>query len=240
MMETKEELIIKNLLNLKSRLEELLGINWTKELAPEFVKPYMQELSQFLIKERKTKTIYPSKDETFSALKLTEPDNINVVIIGSEPYHYKELDNLNNGLAFSIKETHLADPLPLLKIHKAIEESCYDGLNLQASTDFEYLTKQGVLLLNNVLTVQAKRAKSHYNKGWETFTDRIVEILNNKDKLVFILIGDEARTKSKLITNNHLVFELDYPAIGIDWDYKDVFSETNKFLKKEKNIEIIW
>lgn len=240
MMETKEKLELTNLNNLLIRLEQLLGITWANELITEFVKPYMTQLGEFLVKERKTKSIYPSKDEVFMSLKLTEPNNINVVIVGSEPYHYKELDNLNNGLAFSIKETHLSDPLPLLKIHKAIEESCYDGLNLKSSTDFEYLTKQGVLLLNSVLTVQAKKPKSHYNKGWETFTDKIIEILNTKDKLVFILIGDEAQSKRKLITNNHLVFELDYPIIGIDWDYKNCFVKTNKFLKKEKNIEIIW
>jgi len=240
MMETKEKITLDNLFKLAIRLEHLLGITWAKELAPEFIKSYMTQLGEFLVKERKTKLIYPLKDEVFMSLKLTEPDKINVIIIGSEPYHYKELDNLNNGLAFSIKETHLPDPLPLLKIHKAIEESCYNGLNLQSSTDFEYLTKQGVLLLNSVLTVQAKKPKSHYNKGWETFTNKIIEILNNKDKLVFILIGNEAQSKRKLIDNNHLVFELDYPTIGNDWDYKNVFVETNKFLKKEKNIEIIW
>jgi len=242
MMEIKEE-DYQKLLALKVKLENMLGEEWAKELAPEFIKPYMQQLSSFLVKERKIKTIYPPSEEVFNAYKLSQPSNIHVIIIGMDPYIGKDQAH---GLSFSVKNEDQKTPPSLMKIHKAIEESCYNGLNLNATNNLEYLAKQGVFLLNNVLTVEANKSGSHYGKGWETFTDRTIEILaNRREKLVFLLFGKEAQTKCKLIYKDyHLVIKTEHPAKSSyenrSWEYKDAFNQANKFLKKEKNIEIIW
>lgn len=240
-MEIKET--YEKLLALKTKLETMLGEEWTKELAPEFVKPYMIELSKFLTNERKKKVIYPSSENVFNAYKLTQPSNVQIILLGMDPYINKDQAH---GLSFSVESEDLPTPPSLVKIHKAIEESCYNGLNLNATNNLEYLAKQGVFLLNSVLTVEAKKSGSHFGKGWETFTDKTIEVLaNREEKLVFLLFGKDAQEKCKLIDDKfHLVIKTEHPAAssykGRAWDYKNCFVEANNFLQKERNIKILW
>lgn len=172
--------------------------DWQTLLAEEFQQEYYLHLRQFLIKEYRTKTIYPDKYDIFNALHYTAYNDVKVVILGQDPYHGP---NQAHGLSFSVKPG-IAPPPSLLNIYKELKDdlSCYIPNN-------GYLKKwadQGVLLLNTVLTVVAGQANSHRNMGWEHFTDRVIELLNERtDPIVFILWGSHAQSKTALISNRH-------------------------------------
>lgn len=186
----------------------VLNNDWDELLKDEFEKDYYKKLRQFLIEEYKSKTIYPDKHNIFNALKLTSYKDTKIVILGQDPYHGP---NQAYGLAFSVKPG-VQTPPSLLNMYKELHNTlgCYIPNN-------GYLVdwaEQGILLLNTVLTVRAGEANSHRNKGWEIFTDRVISILNDReDPVIFILWGNNAKEKAKLITNkNHFMLNAAHPS----------------------------
>ncbi|HHX01728.1 MAG TPA: uracil-DNA glycosylase [Firmicutes bacterium] len=186
----------------------ILNNDWDQLLEDEFQKDYYQKLRVFLIHEYRYYTVYPDMYEIFTALKLTSYAETKVVIIGQDPYHGP---NQAHGLAFSVKPG-VAIPPSLLNIFKELQSD----LNCEIP-DNGYLVpwaKQGVLLLNAVLTVRANQPKSHRNRGWEQFTDRVIAILNEKNApIVFLLWGNDAKQKAQAITNpKHLILTATHPS----------------------------
>ena len=173
-----------------------IGNDWDEILQDEWAKPYYQNLREFLKKEYSTQTVYPEMNDIFNALRYTSFADCRVVIIGQDPYHEP---NQAHGLCFSVKRG--VDIPPSLKnIYKEIES---DLSIPPASHGFlETWAKQGVLMLNNVLTVRRGQANSHKGMGWEQFTDRVIAELNKKQTpVVFLLWGANARKKCDVITN---------------------------------------
>lgn len=227
----------------KSICYKLLGESWSNKLFQEFSKPYIYELSKFIQEERKTKTIFPAGENVFKAYELTPLNKVLCVICGLDPYIN---DKQATGLSFSVPETEKTPP-SLLKIQKAIEEDCYNGLKLNKQNDLTYLAQQGVMLLNSVLTVEKGKSGSHVGKGWEEFTGKTLEILaNNGNKLVFLSFGNDAKKLTSFVDKDyHLVIETEHPVAGAyqgrpNWNYENCFSRANKFLKENYNQEILW
>ena len=181
--------------------------SWKPILQSEFNQPYFKDLSQFLTQAYETKTIYPPKQQVFSAF-TTDLNNIKVVIIGQDPYHGPRQAN---GLAFSV-HNGIQFPPSLRNIFKEVHDDV--GAPLPESGDLTRWAKQGVMLLNNTLTVEAHMAGSHRGKGWETFTQHIIEYLNeNRPHLVFILWGRDARSKKPMIDQSkHFIIESAHPS----------------------------
>ena len=183
-------------------------MNFKEIIEEESKKEYFQELQSFVDEENKNKTIFPERKNIYASLENTPFDKVKVVIIGQDPYHG---EGEAHGFAFSVKPG-IKIPPSLKNIYKELntEYDCYIPNN-------GYLMKwaeQGVLLLNTVLTVEKDKPASHQGKGWETFTDRIIEEIDKKDKpVVFMLWGNFAKSKKKLLTNkNHLVLESPHPS----------------------------
>lgn len=180
--------------------KDLIGNDWDALLADEWQKPYYQELRAFLIDEYKNETVYPPAGDIYNALRLTSYDDVKVVILGQDPYHEP---GQAHGLAFSVPYgTQL--PPSLVNIFKELESDLgirfeqgdNDGNNDATVGILEPWARQGVLLLNTVLTVRAHRAASHRGRGWEQFTDRVIELLAEREKpLVFVLWGAHAQAK---------------------------------------------
>lgn len=185
-----------------------LGNDWDALLKEETEQPYMEELRCFLREEYQKDTIYPPKRDMFRALALTPYHAVKVVIIGQDPYHGT---GQAMGMSFSVRD---GIPLPpsLRNIYQEIETTT--GRKQPQSGDLTRWAVQGVLLLNAVLTVRAGRAASHRGHGWERFTDRIIELLNNREEpIVFLLWGADARKKKLLITGpQHTVLEAAHPS----------------------------
>lgn len=185
-----------------------IGNDWDELLKDEFEKEYYKKLRQFLKAEYTKDTIYPDMYDIFNALKFTAYSHVNAVILGQDPYHGP---GQAHGLCFSVKKGVKAPP-SLVNIFKEIENET--GIAAPSHGYLEDWTKQGVLLLNTVLTVREGRANSHKGKGWELFTDRIIELLNQRENpIVFFLWGANARSKRGIITNrHHLVLEAPHPS----------------------------
>jgi uracil-DNA glycosylase len=186
-----------------------LNQSWLDRLGSEFDAPYMQSLKQFLETERKAgKTIYPKGSEWFAALDQTAFDDVRVVILGQDPYHG---EGQAHGLCFSVRHG-VRRPPSLLNIYKEMKSDL--NLAQPKQGDLSAWAKQGVLLLNSVLTVEAGRAASHQGKGWEQFTDRIIRLLNDeKQNLVFILWGNYAQKKAAFVDRNkHMVISSAHPS----------------------------
>lgn len=208
-----------------------LNNQWDRVLEGEFEKPYYQELRRFLINEYSTKTIYPDMYDIFNALKLTSYEKVKAVILGQDPYHEP---GQAHGLCFSVKKGTRKPP-SLVNIFKELQDDL--GIPISDHGFLEGWAKEGVLLLNTVLTVQAHRANSHRGKGWETFTDRVITLLNQREEpIVFILWGANARSKKALITNpGHLILEAVHPSplsAHNGFFGGKYFSRTNGFLKE--------
>lgn len=185
-----------------------IGNDWDELLSGEFEKEYYLRLRAFLAREYKTGTIYPDMYDIFNALKFTPYSDTKVVIIGQDPYHG---EGQAHGLCFSVMPP--VPPPPSLKnIYKEIENEL--GTPPPSDGDLTRWAKQGVLLLNTVLTVRAGLANSHRGVGWEIFTDKIIELLSQREKpMVFMLWGNNAKAKSALITNpNHLILTAAHPS----------------------------
>lgn len=175
-----------------------LNNKWDELLQPEFEKEYYLKLRQFLIEEYKNDAIYPDKNNIFNALKLTSYEDVKVVIIGQDPYHGP---NQAHGLSFSV-QPKVQIPPSLLNMYKELRDDL--GCFIPNNGYLVPWAEQGVLLLNAVLTVRGGQANSHRNKGWEKFTDRVIELLNErKEPVVFLLWGNNAKEKGELITNKH-------------------------------------
>lgn len=206
-----------------------IGNDWDEILEEEFEKEYYQELRNFLISEYKENVIYPSKHDIFNALKLTAYKEVKVVLLGQDPYHEP---NQAHGLCFSVKKG-VKKPPSLVNIFKELKSDL--GIEPPDHGCLESWGKQGVLLLNTVLTVMQGQANSHKGKGWEIFTDQVIQILNKRtEPMVFILWGANAKSKGALITNqNHCVLTAAHPsplsAYNGFWGCKH-FSKANEFL----------
>lgn len=185
-----------------------LGNEWDDLLADEFKKEYYLNLRKFLISEYNSRTIYPPMDDIFNALKNTSYSDVKAVILGQDPYHGA---GQAHGMCFSVKKG-TPPPPSLQNIFKEIQTEL--GFPIPSHGELTAWAKSGVLLLNTVLTVREGMANSHKGKGWEIFTDRVIELLNGRDTpIVFLLWGGNARAKKKLITNpKHLILECAHPS----------------------------
>ncbi|MEE0867184.1 MAG: uracil-DNA glycosylase [Clostridia bacterium] len=185
-----------------------LGNDWDKYIGKEFEKDYYLKLRRFLKEEYASHTVYPDMYDLFSALKETPYSQVKVVILGQDPYHEP---NQAHGMAFSVKPS-VPIPPSLLNMYKELNNEL--GCTIPSTGYLLPWAKQGVLLLNAVLTVRAGEANSHQNKGWELFTDEIIRVLNNRrDGVIFLLWGNNARKKKELITSpQHYVLEAAHPS----------------------------
>ena len=185
-----------------------IGNDWDDILKGEFEKEYYLKLRAFLKEEYSHHKIHPDMYDIFNALKLTPYNDVKVVIIGQDPYHGQ---GQAHGLCFSVLPG-VTPPPSLVNIYKEIQSEY--GTEPPKNGDLTRWAKQGVLLLNTVLTVRAGMANSHRGMGWEIFTDKIIQLLNKREKpIVFILWGGNAKRKQSLITNpNHLVLTAAHPS----------------------------
>lgn len=213
--------------------------DWLEPLSPEFRKPYYSNLYKKIREEYSTRQIFPPSDEIFTAFELTPLSDVKVVILGQDPYHG---DGQAHGLCFSVKPD-VETPPSLVNIYKELNSDlgCYIPNN-------GYLTKwakQGILMLNTVLTVRAHQANSHRGIGWEEFTDAAIRILNEQDRpIVYLLWGKPAQMKKSMLNNpKHLILEAPHPSplsayrgfFGCQH-----FSKTNEFLQENGLEPIDW
>lgn len=217
----------------------MIGNTWDNLLKEEVNKDYFKALINYINEEYKVKTIYPKKTEVFNAFKYTDYNNVKVVILGQDPYHGP---NQAEGLSFSVSNEVLKPP-SLKNIFKELESDLQ--IPFPEHNSLKPWAKEGVLLLNAVLTVEEHKPASHANKGWETFTDEIIKILNKKEEpVVFILWGNYAREKKVYITNPiHYIIESPHPSpfsARNGFFGSKPFSKTNEFLKSKGINEINW
>ena len=216
-----------------------LSESWKNILSAEFDKPYFKELTGFINKEYSNYQCFPKIDEVFSAFDNCSFKDLKVVIIGQDPYHD---ENQANGLCFSVKDG-IKHPPSLKNIFKEMATDL--NIEIPQSGNLEKWAKQGVLLLNATLTVRAHEAGSHQKKGWETFTDVVIEqISKEKESVVFLLWGKFAESKMKLINlKKHTILVAPHPSpLGAwrGWFGSKHFSKTNEILQKEKKSTIKW
>jgi len=213
--------------------------DWKDILHDEIKKDYVKNLEKFLETEYQTKTIFPKKEEIFSALNDTSFDDTKVVILGQDPYHG---DNQAHGLSFSVMPDTKIPP-SLANIFKELSQDLYvDTPNTGYLVPW---SKQGVLLLNTVLTVEKGKANSHKNKGWENFTNCIIKSLNKKETpVIFVLWGKPAQTKKQLIDQNkHIIIEAPHPSplsAYRGFFGSKPFSNINQALIKTNQVPIDW
>lgn len=215
------------------------GNTWDELLKDEFNKDYYLALREFLKNEYSTKVIYPHMNNIFQALKLTDYNDVKVVILGQDPYHGP---NQAHGLAFSVTKD-VAIPPSLLNIYKELNRSL--GLNIPNNGDLTKWAKNGVLLLNSSLTVRKGQPNSHQNAGWEVFTDNIIKLLNKRqDPVIFMLWGSYAKKKAWYIDGSkHYILTSVHPSplsasrgfIGCDH-----FKCANDILVKLGKLPIDW
>ncbi len=217
----------------------MIGNDWDTVLDQEFKKDYFYNLLKFVQGEYARKTIYPSKKEVFKAFRYTPYKNVKVVILGQDPYHG---EGQAEGLSFSVPKG-IKKPPSLVNIFKELETDL--GCKMPVSGSLVPWAKQGVLLLNTVLTVIKDQAASHKDIGWEVFTDEVIKKINEKEEpVVFILWGSYARSKKKYITNkHHLIIESAHPSPLSAYNGffgSKPFSKTNEFLIKNNLTPIDW
>lgn len=212
--------------------------SWKPFLQSEFAQPYFQELSAFLHEAYATKTIFPPKTQVFRAF-TTDLGAVKVVILGQDPYH---TPGAAHGLAFSVPDSQ---PIPpsLVNIYREIDAEY--GHHANPTGNLTNWQRQGVLLLNNVLTVEAHRAGSHRGHGWETFTEAVIRYLNDqRPHLVFLLWGRDARSKKPLIdASRHLILESPHPSPLSAYNGffgNNHFRLTNQFLEQHDLAPIEW
>ena len=220
-------------------LEKYIPSDWKKILKENIQSHTFSNLNSFLTKELEQFEVFPPVNEIFSALKLTPYKNVKVVIIGQDPYHD---DNQAHGLAFSVRKG-VKIPPSLRNIYKELNDDL--GCPIPNHGYLQHWAEQGVLMINTVLTVRAHHANSHTNKGWEDFTDGIIQSLNNHpEKIAFILWGKNAEKKTNIIdTEKHYIIQSAHPSplsarrgfLG-----SKPFSKVNNFLKANSKKEIDW
>jgi len=213
--------------------------SWKVRLQEEFNKDYFFELVHFVKKEYRSNTIYPSGNLIFNAFNHCPFENLKVVILGQDPYHGP---GQAHGLCFSVKEG-VSLPPSLINIFKEIEQDI--GIPVPENGNLERWADQGVLLLNATLTVRAHQAGSHQNKGWEEFTDAVINLLaNDKNNIVFLLWGSYAQRKAAFVDRkNHLVLESVHPSpfsANNGFFGNHHFSKTNQYLEQHNLKPITW
>ena len=213
--------------------------SWNEILAEEMEKDYYQQLQAFVQKRRTEVRVFPEEKNVFNALKLTPFESVKVVILGQDPYHGF---GQAHGLSFSVQK---GTPLPpsLKNIYKELQEDI--GGELPIEGDLSHWAKQGVLLLNTVLTVEEGNANSHKGMGWETLTNRLIESLNElKHPVIFILWGKPAQEKEKLVTNpNHVLLKAPHPSplsAYRGFFGSKPFSKVNDILIQQGQTPICW
>lgn len=216
----------------------MINKKWDVVLKDEFKKEYFKNLGIFVKSEYKSKRIFPEYKDIFNALRYTDYDQVKVVILGQDPYHG---DMEAHGLSFSVKEG-VKMPPSLANIFKEL----YSDLGIKRTkTDLTDWALEGVLLLNSIMTVVRDTPLSHKGKGWEIFTDKIIEKLGEREEpMVFILWGSYARSKKELIKNKkHLILESVHPSpLSANRGFfgSKPFSKTNEFLEKNGMEKINW
>ncbi|MEE2771011.1 MAG: uracil-DNA glycosylase [Bacteroidota bacterium] len=214
--------------------------SWKKELEIEFEKDYFKNLTYFVKNEYSEHKIFPPGKEIFAAFDHSAFEDTRVVILGQDPYHGP---GQANGLCFSVHDG-IAFPPSLINIFKEIENDL--GKDLPKTGNLERWADQGVLLLNATLTVRAHQAGSHQNKGWEIFTDRVIEIISQeKENVVFMLWGGYAKKKAKLIdASKHLILTSGHPSpLSANrgyWFGNSHFSQENMYLENHGKKPINW
>jgi uracil-DNA glycosylase len=214
--------------------------SWKKELADEFEKDYFKNLTEFVKAEYNENTCYPKGSDIFSAFDHSTFSNTKVVILGQDPYHGV---GQANGLSFSVNDG-IQTPPSLQNIFKEIAEDL--GKPVPNSGNLERWANQGVLLLNATLTVRAHQAGSHQKKGWEQFTDRVIEIISSeKENVVFLLWGGYAKKKgAKIDSSKHLILTSGHPSpLSANrgyWFGNKHFSKANEYLKENGKEPIDW
>lgn len=214
--------------------------SWQKVLKSEFEKPYFTELQTFVKKEYASSICYPKVNQIYASFDFCSFENVKVVLIGQDPYHGP---NQANGLCFSVNDG-IAFPPSLTNIFKEIESDL--DIPFPKSGNLERWAKQGVLLLNATLTVKESEAGSHQKKGWETFTDAVIQKISKEHtSVVFLLWGGFAKKKgSKIDTTKHFILETGHPSpLSANrgfWFGNKHFSKTNTFLSEIGKDEIEW
>jgi uracil-DNA glycosylase len=221
------------------KIDPRIHESWKAVLNEEFQKPYFFELKRFLVDQRSQHTIYPPGNLIFNAFDKTPFDKVKVVILGQDPYHGP---GQAHGLCFSVPRG-ITPPPSLVNIFKEIKEDV--GVPIPSHGNLERWAEQGVLLLNATLTVVANQPLSHQNKGWETFTDKVIELLSQQKKgLIFILWGRNAKAKEPLIdASKHFILKAAHPsplsAYNGFFGCKH-FSKTNQLLQQQDISPIDW
>lgn len=213
-------------------------MNWNDFINKEKEKEYYKVLEQKVEEAYKTSVCYPVYENIFNAFKLTSVEDLKVVILGQDPYHEP---NQAHGLSFSV----LCEKLPpsLVNIYKEISSDL--GVEVKQDGNLDYLAKQGVLLLNTILTVEHGKALAHKSFGWETFTDNVIKYINTLDKpIVYILWGSNAISKKKMISNpkHHVITSVHPSPLSSYRGFfgSKPFSKTNDFLRNNNLEEIKW
>ena len=217
----------------------MLAQDWKVALQEELEQPYYKKLMEIIDEEYKNHQIFPPKEEIFSAYEYTPLAQVKVVIIGQDPYHN---DNQAHGLCFSVRKG-IKIPPSLVNIFKELESDL--GCAIPEHGYLESWAKQGVLMINTVLTVRAHEANSHHGLGWEKFTDATIRVVNEIDRpVVFILWGKPAQMKKRMLTNpKHLILEAPHPSPLSSYRGffgSKPFSQTNTFLKMHGESQIDW
>lgn len=216
----------------------MINKKWDIVLEEEFKKEYFKKLGMFIKSEYKNKLIFPPYENIFDALRFTDYDDVKVVILGQDPYHGL---GEAHGLSFSVRE-NVKMPPSLQNIFKEL----YNDLGIKRTkSDLTDWAKEGVLLLNSIMTVEKDKPLSHKNKGWETFTDTVISKLNEReDPVIFLLWGSFARSKKELITNSkHKIIESVHPSpLSANRGFfgSKPFSKINNYLKSIDKEEIKW
>lgn len=220
-----------------SHSASMIPSSWQTSLGPELNKPYFTELMKFLEQERASKEIFPPESEVFSALELTPYENVNVLLLGQDPYH----DNGQaHGLCFSVKPG-IKTPPSLVNMYKELKTDL--GCKIPNNGYLIPWAKQGMLMINAVLTVQAHTPNSHKDRGWEQFTDAIIRKVNERPHVVFLLWGSYAQKKSKLIdAKKHTLINCAHPSplSASKFFGSKPFSKTNEALRAHGQPEIDW
>lgn len=218
----------------------MIDNDWLTCIQDEFKKPYYKELYTFIRQEYNTHVIYPPADDIFNAFHLTPLGEVKVLILGQDPYHG---EHQAHGLCFSVLPDQPDLPPSLQNIYKELQDDL--GCEIPNNGYLKKWAQQGVLMLNTVLTVRAHQAGSHQGKGWEQFTDAIIQAVNAQDRpIVYLLWGKPAQSKIPMLTNpKHLILKSPHPSPLSA--YRGFFgcrhfSQTNEFLKKNGIAPIDW
>lgn len=214
--------------------------DWSDSLQEEFKQPYYKELFKFVKEEYSNGIVYPPAEDIFNAFHFTPLSEVKVLLLGQDPYH-----NVNqaHGLSFSVLPSQSDIPPSLQNIYKELRDDC--GCHIPNNGYLKKWADQGVLLLNTVLTVRAHQANSHQGKGWEKFTDAVIQAVNAQDRpIVYFLWGRPAQSKKKMLTNpKHLILEAPHPSplsVYRGFFGSKPFTQANEFLKANGIEPIDW